>query len=83
VKPHFIIFIGGPEKEQWIKENRLRGIYKIGLVQGPQTSNNGSWKMIHLGKIDQGFTVCVCVDTYMYKMFEIWVNVNTVCPYIT
>jgi hypothetical protein len=42
VKPQFIVFIGGPEKEQWLQENnRCWGLYKAGLVQRPQKYNNG------------------------------------------
>jgi hypothetical protein len=32
------------------------------FVQGPQKLNDGSVKMIHLGMIDQGFTVVVVLD---------------------
>jgi hypothetical protein len=58
VKPP-IVFIRGPEKEQWIQENNsCGGLYKIGFVQGPQKLNDGSGKMIHLGTIGQGAAVC-------------------------
>jgi hypothetical protein len=51
VKPQFIIFTGGPEKEQWEWENDRWG-YKIGFVQGPQTLNDGSERTIQPGMID-------------------------------
>jgi hypothetical protein len=35
----------------------VTGLYKIGVVQGPQKLNDGSRKMIHLGMRDLGFTV--------------------------
>jgi hypothetical protein len=58
VKPRFIVFIRGPEKEQCIRESdRGMGLYKVGFVLGPQKFSIGSGKVIHLGTIDWGFTI--------------------------
>jgi hypothetical protein len=51
VKPHFIVFVGSPEKERRILENdRCRSLHKIRL-------NDGSRKTIHPGMIDRDSTV--------------------------
>jgi hypothetical protein len=58
VKPRFTVFVAGPEKERWIRENDKCGaLYKIGFVQGPQKFTDGSWKTINPGMNDLGFTV--------------------------
>jgi hypothetical protein len=63
VKSQFIVFARVLKKEQWIPENDRSGVLcEIGFDQGPQKLNNGSVKTIHLGLMDNVFTVIATLE---------------------
>jgi hypothetical protein len=58
MKPRVIVFVGGPEKERWIRGKRqMRRPIKTRFVQEPYKLNSGSEKIIYPGTTSFDFSV--------------------------